>query len=382
MASTTPLGNDKYKIFVELGYNEKGKRIRKTKTITAKSDRALKKAITEFEIEVSKNSESAKLENINFEQFSERWMDMYVKVDLTVKTRDSYKSLLNRGVLESLGKLKLNKIKPYHIVVFFKEQKESGEKSLKGKYMMLKSIFSKAMKWDLIKNNPMIGVDSPRVEKKDREIKFYDEKQLKRLLKVLDKVYPKHGMQIKLAVLVGLRMTEIAGIRMENINYNDNSILIDKTLQYDSETKRFFLGPTKTKRPRVVYVPETFMKEIKEFAKEQRKLENACGSAWNPMLDENEKPVNLLFTKKDGFPSHPDGLTGRWREIVEKHNLPALNLHGLRHTYASYAVSKGVNFKVIQEQLGHVDIKQTLNTYSHLTEKDRQKASDIFSAIL
>ncbi|RWR06704.1 tyrosine-type recombinase/integrase [Siminovitchia fortis] len=382
MASATPLGNDKYKIYVELGYNEKGKRIRRTKTVTAKSQRALKKAMTDFEIEVHKNKDAANIEKITFEQFVERWMDVYVKVNLMVKTRDAYNNYLKRGVMEGLGKFEMDKIRAYHIEMFFKKQKEDGAKSLQGKYMMLKSIFSKALKWEVIKNNPMINVDPPRVEKKSREIQFYDEKQLKHLLKVLDDVYPKHRIMIKLAVLVGLRRTEIAGIRMENINYNDNSILIDKTLQYDKETKKFFLGPTKPKRSRIVHVPATFMKELKEYAKQQKKLQLSCGSAWNPMLDDEGKPVNLLFTKKDGFPAHPDSLTGRWRDIVKRHNLPPLNLHGLRHTYASFAISRGVNFKVIQEQLGHADIKQTLNTYSHLTKKDKQKASDVFNAIL
>lgn len=382
MASFTSLGNDKYKIYVELGYDERGKRIRKTKTVTAKSDRALKKAITEFEIEVANKKDEQQTDNITFEKFVKRWMGIYVRVDLTVKTRNTYESYLKHGVMESLGKLKMSKIKAIHIVEFFKDQKANNEKSLEGKYVMLKSIFAKAVKWEVIKENPMRHVDRPRVEKRNREIQFYNEEQLKHLLSVLDNVYPKHRIQIKLAVLVGLRMTEIAGIRIENINYNDNTILIDRTLQYDKETKRFFLGPTKTKRSRVVNVPDTFMKEIKEYVTEQKKLKIASGFAWTPMLDEENKPVNLLFTKTNGFPSHPDGLTGRWREIVEKYDLPPLNLHGLRHTYASYMISKNVNFKIIQEQLGHVDIKQTLNTYSHLTAKDKTKASDLFNAIL
>jgi len=45
-------------------------------------------------------------------------------------------------------------------------------------------------------------------------------------------------------------------------------------------------------------------------------------------------------------------------------------------------ISKNVNFKIIQEHLGHGDIKQTLNTYSHLTERDKLKASDLFDEIL
>lgn len=49
-------------------------------------------------------------------------------------------------------------------------------------------------------------------------------------------------------------------------------------------------------------------------------------------------------------------MSGRWREIVVRHNLPKLTFHGLRHTYASFMVSKNVYFKIIQEQLGHVNI--------------------------
>lgn len=382
MASFTSLGNDKYKIFVELGYDEKGKRIRKTKTVTAKSDRALKKLITEFEIEVDKSKDSLQTENITFDHFVKRWMDIYVRVSLTVKTRNTYESYLKNGVLESLGQLKMSKIKTFYIVEFFKEQSVDNKKSLKGKYVMLKSIFSKAVKWEVLKESPMKNVDKPQVEKRDRELQFYNEEQLKLLLSVLDDVYPKHRIQIKLAVLVGLRMTEIAGIRLENINYNDNTILIDKTLQYDKETKKFFLGQTKTKRSRIVTVPDTFMKELREYATEQKKLKIASGSAWTSMLDDDGNQINLLFTKTNGFPTHPDSLTGRWREIVDKYHLPKLNLHGLRHTYASFMISKNVNFKIIQEQLGHTDISQTLNTYSHLTSKDKNTASDLFNEIL
>lgn len=43
---------------------------------------------------------------------------------------------------------------------------------------------------------------------------------------------------------------------------------------------------------------------------------------------------------------------------------------------------KNVNFKVIQEQLGHASIQETINTYSHLTMKDKEKATDYFNSIL
>lgn len=54
------------------------------------------------------------------------------------------------------------------------------------------------------------------------------------------------------------------------------------------------------------------------------------------------------------------------------------HFHCLRHTYASTLVLNGANIKDVQSLLGHSDIKITLNTYSHVTEKSRKKAVNIF----
>lgn len=377
-------GKPRIKITVELGYDKYGKRIRKYKTVTlnSMSERTIKKVISEFEIEVATAVEEETVEYMTVAMFYEKWLDIYVRPQLSISSRDSYISYFNNGILESLGKVQMQEIKTFHLVKFFNDQKIEGKKSLEGKYMALKGFFKIAHKWGIIPENPMDGVDRPIGGKRYKELDFYDEDQLKKLFDVLDVVYPKHAIQIKLAALVGLRMAEIAGIRMENINYKENTILIDKTLLYDKETKTFLLGPTKTKRPRTVNVPKSLMDEIKQYEMKQKKLKVALGNQWNPMLDENNKPVNLLITKPNGFPTYPSGMSNRFKDILKRHNLPELNFHGLRHSYASYALSKGVNFKVIQEQLGHANIQETMNTYSHLTSKDKKSASDLFNHFL
>lgn len=378
-------GTPRIKITVEEGYDETtGRRIRHTKTVRMKSmsDRAIRKAITDFEIEVANADKKVNLEKITFGDFVKRWMKMYVKTDLTIKTRDTYKSALEGGILDYFRGMKLSKIKTFHIVEFFAEQKRNKKRSLVIKFGCLKSIFSKAVFWEVIENNPMDGVDKPVANKKKNEVDFYGEEELKKLFKVLENVNPKYKMQIKLAALVGLRASEIAGIRIENINYNDETILIDKTLQYDKETKRFFLGQTKTKKERIVDVPSLFMDELKRYVTEHNKLRLKSGSAWNPLLDDDGKPINLLFTKEDGRPAHLSYMGMSWRKIMRDHNLPQMPFHGFRHTCASYMVSRGKNFKFIQEQLGHTDIKMTLNRYSHLSRENKREAINVFNDIL
>jgi site-specific recombinase XerD len=46
--------------------------------------------------------------------------------------------------------------------------------------------------------------------------------------------------------------------------------------------------------------------------------------------------------------------------------IPPFTAHWLRHTFATMLYLAGVNVEVAKEQLGHSDIKTTLNIYTHL----------------
>ncbi|QPA60426.1 phage integrase central domain-containing protein [Lysinibacillus sphaericus] len=170
MASYTVLpptkkGEPRIKVTVEHGYDEDtGERLRYTKTIRMKSmsDRAIKKAITDFEIEVSNKEDEnlKKVENIKFVDFIDQWMNLYVKAELSFKTRDTYKVSLNNGIIEDLGDYKLSNIKTLHLVECLKRWRERCPSVAKGQYTVLKSIFSKAIEWKLIKDNPMDNIKS------------------------------------------------------------------------------------------------------------------------------------------------------------------------------------------------------------------------------
>ncbi|MFZ4201579.1 phage integrase central domain-containing protein [Lysinibacillus sp. NPDC056220] len=206
MASYTVLpptkkGEPRIKVTVEHGYDEDtGERLRYTKTIRMKSmsDRAIKKAITDFEIEVSNKEDEnlKKVENIKFVDFIDQWMNLYVKAELSFKTRDTYKVSLNNGIIEDLGNYKLSNIKTLHLVECLKRWRERCPSVAKGQYTVLKSIFSKAIEWKLIKDNPMDNIKSLRLETKKKDLEFYDEEQLKHLFRVLESVNPKHNSRL------------------------------------------------------------------------------------------------------------------------------------------------------------------------------------------
>ena len=102
------------------------------------------------------------------------------------------------------------------------------------------------------------------MEPKKKDLEFYNEEQLKHLFRVLENVNPKLKLQIKLAAMVGLRLAEIAGLCVESFDFENNTIYVDKTLQFDIEVRKLKILPQKQK-PRLVNVPKSLMRELKLF---------------------------------------------------------------------------------------------------------------------
>ncbi len=57
-------------------------------------------------------------------------------------------------------------------------------------------------------------------------------------------------------------------------------------------------------------------------------------------------------------------------------------LHGLRHTYASLALAKGVNAAIVSRRLGHATVAFTLDIYSHVLPQVDAEAAEFIAAFV
>lgn len=378
----TMTGLPRIKIIVNFGYDENGKKLRKTKTVTLPklTEGNIINAVAQFEKTLGMQTVTFKKPNkITFKQYTEKFMSDYVQMELKVKSRNTYENYLKQGIVDFFGHCLLPKITHTQVNQFFIEQKKNKAGSLVEKFALLKSMFNKAIEWGYMDSNPCDRATKPK-RAKSKRINFYTEAQIQQLLEVLPKFHIKHQLQIKIALFCGLRMTEIAGLRFESLDFDHNTILVDSTLQYDKLTNRFFLDTTKTGEIRLVHAPKRLMEELHAYIEQKKKKIDKLGDKFNPLLDDKEQPINFIFSKDNSFPNYPDRMSNQWRDIVRQHDLPDITFHGLRHSYASYMLAKGVNIKVIQEQLGHANIRETLNTYSHVTMEQKQTATLLFDS--
>lgn len=91
----------------------------------------------------------------------------------------------------------------------------------------------------------------------------------------------------------------------------------------------------------------------------------------------------MLFCNQIGTPMDPRDFTNIFHNIVKSSGINEVNIHALRHTFATRGLENGIELKVMQDLLGHSTIAVTGDIYSHvLPDKKREavnKLKDVFN---
>ncbi len=144
---------------------------------------------------------------------------------------------------------------------------------------------------------------------------------------------PKFYPVLLLALHAGLRRGEIFGLRCRDVDVLNGKILVSHS--YD--------GPTKSGRSRVVPMSAELCKAL-------------TGDSRNLLL---RGPDEKVFEQFD--PNPP------LRALCHKEGIAPIRFHDLRHTFASLALTNGVNPKQVSTWLGHSSVVTTLSIYWNLT---------------
>ena len=78
----------------------------------------------------------------------------------------------------------------------------------------------------------------------------------------------------------------------------------------------------------------------------------------------------------------PDAAYRRMKLLLEQAGLPDIRFHDLRHTFATHALTSGVDVKTLSGILGHTRAAFTLDTYTHTTGDMQRRAAEIVGEFL
>lgn len=430
MASVRKRGNT-YQITVSNGYDCTGKKI--IETTTYKMDLSLtpkkqEKALDVFVMEFEQKVKSGKYydgEKITFKEFSEKWLEDYAKQNLQLTTQEVYQDRLERHIIPEIGHLKMVKIMPMTLQVFYNKLFKDGARS-DGKpgglslgsvqkiNTVISSILSTAVMWGVIDSNPCrkVTVSQPAKDKVlDNKVKYFNAEQAERFLQALEmsytSVYKAHGriddtgrkynvkdymqshhmsMSLKvffqMALFGGFRRGELIALTWDDIDFSKNTIHVTKSSAMVKG--KMITKETKTKGSvRDVVLPLLVMESLKKWKAQQNMLIMQMGEIWN-------RDGNFIFTRWDGKQMNPSTPTHAFKSIVRKYNLtvdnehklPDINLHCLRHTTATLLISKKTDISTVSTLLGHARKSTTMDIYTHSLKEANSVASDTLEGLL
>lgn len=211
----------------------------------------------------------------------------------------------------------------------------------------------------VIIQNPCEFVVLPKVERRD--YRFYSSEQISTLLETIkdESFFP----LIKVTVYYGLRRSELLGLQWDSIDFTANTITIKHTVS--KVTKVIEKNRTKNISSHRTFPLLEEMKTIFLTAKEkEQENRNIFGNSYI----EN----NYVFKWSNGKPYSPDYITHKFTDLLIKYHLEPIRFHDLRHSCASFLITKGFSLKDVQEWLGHADISTTANIYAHI-DLERKK---------
>jgi len=163
-----------------------------------------------------------------------------------------------------------------------------------------------------------------------------------------------------LVATTGMRRGEALGLRWQDLDLDACFLRIRQTLTAVDYQLVFDTTKTNKSRRRVSLDAST-VEVLRAHRERQEAARALMGEAWHSS--------DLVFTRADGSPVHPDRWTREFQSRVKRLGLPTLKgPHALRHTWATLALEGGIHPKVVSERLGHSTIAITLDTYSHVVE--------------
>lgn len=217
------------------------------------------------------------------------------------------------------------------------------------------------MEQSLIPNNPAAEVDPPKFI--GAPMKILTEAQLDAFMKAIEKDKFWHDF-FYTAVTTGLRRGEICALRWEDFDTKQGTLHVRRTL-HKEKGKPYITGDTKTYAgTRKIVLPPSTAQVLRERKK-------TALTEWifpNPLNPEQ--------------PTAPSTAYNHLKALLKEAGLPNIRFHDIRHTFATHALSSGVDAKTLAGILGHTKASFTLDTYTHTTGDMQKRAAEIVGGFL
>lgn len=291
-----------------------------------------------------------------------RWIDLRAP-SLAPRTVECYRSLLVLHIVPSLGCIELAALNDSVISGFLAALVSDGHsRTAQLCFVLLRAALKAALLSNIVTRNPMDQLSPPRHRRADP--RWWSPEELRRFATATNE--SSWSLAWQLALCCGLRRGELAGLRWTDVDLAAGLIRVRNQRQRVGG-QLIDAPPKSASGRRDLPIPPGLlpMLEAQQLYQQAEALLTGCA------------PVYVC--SPDGQPIPPEALNRALAADIARAGVRPINLHGLRHSMASLAVSLGVPMRVLQQLLGHSSYTVTANTYAHVLHADQTAAIDKIS---
>ena len=370
-------------------------------TLYDKELKVIKKKLADKRYEVE-HGLTGKADKITLNKWFEVWLKDYKTNKVKKTTIQNYQALYDNHIRDTLGKRVLAQIKPIHIQKLYNDFIENGYSttSLQTLHALLHNILDIAVGNDLLVKNPCMGTVRPTIEQKDKRV-LSAEEETNLLNFIRQTEWQFYEPVITTMLGTGVRVGEVLGLKWEDIDFENNTISINRTLVYikDKKTGQFGFeeqAPKTKNSKRTIPLHKNVVKALKRQKLNQSYMK--LHGNWQP----REGFETLVFTGSKGQPQQTASIQNILNRIVKSINdeevikatkenrtpviMEHLHPHALRHSFATRCFEADIPPKTVQMLLGHANIQITLDLYTHVSAEkklqDMQKLDKIFANVV
>ena len=288
-----------------------------------------------------------------------KWIDVYKKDAVRKVTMDKY-LMTHSWLVRLVPDLRTEELDRILYQQLLNEYAEHHERqTVMDFHHQLKGAILDAVDEGLIDRDPtrkaIIKGKPPRVKK----IKYLNQFQLQTLISSLElKEKVNWDYFILLTAKTGMRFSEALALTPADFDFRHQSVSISKTWDYKGNG-----GFLSTKNRSSVRKIQIDWQTVIQFSELIKGLPQ-------------DKPI---FVDGKVYNSTVNDILGR---LCKRCKIPAISIHGLRHTHASLLLFTGVSIASVARRLGHSSINTTQKTYLHIIQELENKDVDLVMRLL
>lgn len=292
-----------------------------------------------------------------FKEVADDWWEEHEK-EIARSTAISYHSYIVDCV-SFFGEIPIRNITVKDVEQFLIDVAEANggraKSSVRERRVTLGMIFKHAARKGLVNSNPVSVAHLPKGTGEKKRQAATPEEEAQVLRSLADDDLPL-GVSLPpaFALLAGMRRGEICGLKWEDIDFDQNTITVRRSVDYSNPSLPLVKTPKTAAGVRTIPLLSLLRERLLRISPRNPETFVCSGT---------EEPPQLTST------------TYYYRQLFQrKYNIKA-GLHQMRHSYATRAFEAGLDAKQAQSLLGHASVKTTMDIYTDFRKKSLEDAA-------